>query len=401
MTSNDQAPTEVMHFGIAGLGIASTQIIPAFFGRPHLELVAAADPRIEGRQRFEQEFERKAYDNVLDMCKDPEVDAIYICTPNHLHAEHVITAAEHGKHAIVEKPMALSLEEAERMNAAAETNGVMVLCGHTKAFDPPIRKMREIVVSGELGKLCMINTWNFNEFMYRPRMPHELDPKVGGNIVFNQGPHQCDLVRLIGGGLVKSVRAMTGTWDPARHAEGAWCAYLEFEDGTPASLVYNGYGHFDTAELHYWVGEGGQDRDPEMNRQVRARLKAADDETLLKEEQRYGGARSRYDQPENTRARHQPFFGLTVVSCEHGDIRQSADGLIVYGDDEKREVSVPVGERGRAAEIEELYDAVVRHRPVYHDGRWGEATLEVVLGIMQSARERKEVYMSHQVPSPE
>ena len=91
-------------------------------------------------------------------------------------------------------------------------------------------------------------------------------------------------------------------------------------------------------------------------------------------------------------------FGLTVVSCEHGDIRQTPQALRVYGDDGKWEVPVAAGERGRAAELEELYQAVVHNRPVFHDGRWGEATLEVVLAIMQSARERRELRMSHQVP---
>src|SRR5438874_6025627 len=201
--------TKVLRFGIAGLGIASTQIIPEFQGRPHLQLTAAADIRREGLEKFAREYEGETYTSVAEMCKSPNVDAIYVCSPNHLHAEHVITAAENGKAAIVEKPMALSLDECERMNAAAEKNGVKLLCGHTHSFDPPVRKMREIVASGELGRLCMINTWNFNEFMYRPRMPQELDPKVGGNIVFNQGPHQIDVVRLIGGGLVRSVRAMT------------------------------------------------------------------------------------------------------------------------------------------------------------------------------------------------
>src|SRR5207247_1757737 len=95
-------------------------------------------------------------------------------------------AAKHKKHVIVEKPMALSLEECEAMNDAAEKNGVNLLCGHTHSFDPPIRKIREIVKSGELGKLCMINTWNYNEFMYRPRMKHELASSRG--VVLNQGP---------------------------------------------------------------------------------------------------------------------------------------------------------------------------------------------------------------------
>jgi hypothetical protein len=95
---------------------------------------------------------------------------------------------------------------------------------------------------------------------------------------------------------------------------------------------------------------------------------------------------------------HQPFFGFTVVTCDKGDIRQSPGGLFVYGETEKREIAVPRGMRGRQAEIKELYDAVFNNRPLFHDGRWGGATLEVCLGIMHSARQGKELLMSHQVP---
>jgi len=391
--------TKTLRYGIAGLGIASTAIIPEFAGRPHLQVTAAADIRREGLEKFAREYEGETYTSVAEMCASPNVDAIYVCSPNHLHAEHVITAAEHGKHAIVEKPMGLSLAECERMNQAAEANGVKLLCGHTHSFDPPIRKMREIVASGELGRLGMINTWDFNEFMYRPRMPQELDPARGGNVVFNQGPHQIDIVRLIGGGRVRSVRAMTGVWDPKRKVEGAWCAYLEFEDGVPATLVYNGYGHFDVAEFTSWMGEG--ERDPDYNLRVRrtlAGVKSDEEEWALKEAERYGGRAERH---RASGKRAQAHFGLTVVSCEHGDIRQSLHGLYIYGDDEKREVPVTDTLRGRAAELEELYGAVVENRPVFHDGRWGMATLEVVMAIMQSARERREIMMHHQVRIPE
>jgi len=392
--------TKVLRFGIAGLGIASTQIIPEFKGRPHMALTAAADVRREGLEKFAQEHEAEVYTSVAEMCDSENVDAIYVCSPNHLHAEHVIAAAERGKHAIVEKPMALSLEECEKMNAAAERNGTKLLCGHTHSFDPPVRKMREIVKTGELGKLGMINTWYFNEFMYRPRMPQELDVTKGGNVVYNQGPHQVDIVRLIGGGKVRSVRAMTGIWDPARRAEGAWCAYLEFEDGTPASLVYNGYGHFDSSEFTSWMAEG--QRDPDYNLRVRrtlAAVKTPEEEWALKEGQRYGGGSERTHYSDEVTERPQSHFGLTLVSCEHGDIRQSLQGLYIYGDEKKWEVPVAAGERGRAAELEELYGAVVQQRPGFHDGRWGMATLEVVMGLMQSAQERKEVFMSHQVPA--
>ncbi|MPZ12867.1 MAG: gfo/Idh/MocA family oxidoreductase [Chloroflexi bacterium] len=390
---------QVLRFGIAGLGVASNQILAAFGGRPHLQVTAAADVRKHALEVFSRAYEAEAYERVEEMAKSPNVDAIYVCTPNHLHCEHVITAANHGKHAIVEKPMVLTLEECERMNEAAERNGVHLLCGHTHSFDPPIKRMREIVKSGELGKLGMIQSWFFNQFMYRPRMPHELDAMVGGSVVYYQGPHQIDILRLIAGGMVRSVRAMTGTWDPARRAEGAWCAYVEFEDGTPATSVYNGYAHFDTAELTYWIGEGGQPSDPESNVKTRKRLVEVDDETALKERQRYAGGGEGYGR--GGERQHQPFFGLTIVSCEHGDIRQSPDGLSVYGDEGKYEVPVPLEARGRQAELEELYRAIAEKRPVFHDGRWGEATLEVVLGIMQSARDRREIFMSHQVPSPD
>ena len=399
-TLEQKKQTKTLRFGIAGLGIASTQIIPEFAGRPHLQLTAAADIRREGLDKFAREIGGETYTSVEEMCKSPNIDAVYVCSPNHLHAEHVIAAAEHGKHVIVEKPMALTLEECEAMNAAAERNRVNLLCGHTHSFDPPVRKMRQIVVNGELGRLCMINTWNFNEFMYRPRMPQELDPTKGGNVVYNQGPHQVDIVRLIGGGMVRSVRAMTGVWDPKRKVEGAWCAYLEFEDGTPATLVYNGYGHFDVSEFTSWMGEGP--RDPDYNLRVRRALAAVrndEEEWAMKEAQRYGGGRERNRPHEGEQP--QSHFGLTIASCEHGDIRQSLYGLYIYGDDRKWEVPVADTLRGRAAELEELYAAVMEDRPVFHDGRWGMATLEVVLAIMQSARERREITMSHQVPSPE
>src|SRR5712692_6461994 len=130
MASTEQTRTKVLRFGIAGLGIASTQIIPEFAGRPHLQLTAAADIRKEGLEKFAREFEAEVYTSVDEMCASDQVDAIYVCSPNHLHAEHVIAAAERGKHAIVEKPMALTLDECESMNHAAERHGVKLLCGH-------------------------------------------------------------------------------------------------------------------------------------------------------------------------------------------------------------------------------------------------------------------------------
>jgi phthalate 4,5-cis-dihydrodiol dehydrogenase len=383
------------------LGVASTQILPPIAALPYIKITAAADTRVDALTKFREIYKGEGYTSVAELCRSPDVDAVYIATPNPLHAEHTITAAQSGKHIIVEKPMAMTLAECDAMNQAAEKNGVKLLCGHTHSFDPPIRKIREIVKSGELGKLCMINTWNYNEFMYRPRMKHELETSRG--VVLNQGPHHVDIVRLIGGGMVRSVRAMTGVWDKARQWEGSYTCYLEFADGTPATLVYSGYGFFDTAELFNWVGEGGQHRAPETNLTVRAKLREVrtTEEEQLKEGMRFGGKREGEYSHVWRGERKQPFFGHTVVSCQKGDIRQTPDGLKIYGETEQREITLPAGSRGREAEVEELYNAVTNGRPVFHGGRWGTATLEVCLAMLESAKQRKEIMLSHQVPSPE
>ena len=173
-------------------------------------------------------------------------------------------------------------------------------------------------------------------------------------------------MRLIGGGLVRSVRAHDRHLGRrAAEPRARTRRYLEFEDGTPATLVYNGYGHFDTAELHYWVGEGGQPRDPddELARRARAadgarpRTSGAEGGDALR------AARARRDSRScRTRASgHQPFFGLTLVSCQRGDLRQSPDGLLRLrrrrqaGDRPCRAAS-----SGRAAELDELYQAVAQ-----------------------------------------
>ena len=94
-------------------------------------------------------------------------------------------------------------------------------------------------------------------------MPHELVTEKGGGAVYLQAPHQLDVIRFVGGGMVRSLRGMVGNWVPSRPCDGAYTAYLEFEDGTPATAVYNGYAHFDTGELAAMVvGKGGQTATP-------------------------------------------------------------------------------------------------------------------------------------------
>ncbi|SRR5579883_16269 len=395
--------TRQLRVGFAGLGVASTQVLPAFELLPHLKVAAAADVRPEVLDKFAAEFGGETYRSVEDLAKS-NVDIVFVSTPNQFHAEHVVLLAEHKKNVIVEKPMALTVTECQAMVDAARRNGVRLMQGHTKMLDAPVRKMGEIVRSGELGQLGMIHNWDYTDLVYRPRMPHELVTEKGGGAVYLQAPHQLDIIRFIGGGMVRSLRGMVGNWVPSRPCDGAYTAYLEFEDGTPATAVYNGYAHFDTGELHWWVGEGGQNRDPEQAIKSRRRIAQAavdGNEAELKAAMQYGGrAEGAYSHFDLKIPRRQPFFGLTLVSCEKGDIRQSPDGLLIYGDDGRREISLAGSEPARVAEMNEMYNAIIEDRPVFPSGEWGMATLEATVAIYESARQRKEIVLSHQCPVP-
>jgi len=94
---------------------------------------------------------------------------------------------------------------------------------------------------------------------------------MGGGITFRQGSHQFDIIRMIGGGLVRSVRAMTGVWDENRPTEGGHTVFLEFEDGAAATAVYSGYDRFHTSEITFGVGEHGQPADTSVYGRARKR----------------------------------------------------------------------------------------------------------------------------------
>jgi phthalate 4,5-cis-dihydrodiol dehydrogenase len=386
-------PAVPIRLGIVGLGIAGAVMVHAAARYPGFRIVAAAEPQPAPREAFARDFDATAHDDVRRLCDDPAVDAVYIATPHQFHAEHASLAAAAGKHIILEKPMALTLADCDAVIAAVEKAGVHLVVGHTHAFDPAIRAMRALIASGELGRLGMIASWNYTNYLYRPRRPEELDTSQGGGILFNQVPHQVDIARLLGGGLVKSVRAHAGGLDPARPTEGHAVAFLAFEDGAAASLVYSGYDFFDGDELHGWISERGGPKQPAHGATRRALAARTGDEAALRT------ARFAYGAAESAEPLHQPHFGLTIATCARGELRGSADGVFVYDEDGRREIPLPEGGRfsGRAVVLDDLADAIRTGKKPVHDGRWGKATLEVALAIQTSAREGHEVKLRHQV----
>lgn len=387
-----------IRLGVAGLGRAFTLMLPTFAADPRIALAAATDLRPEARARFEADFKAATYDTIEALCDDPNVDAIYVATPHQMHAAHVAIAAAHGKPVLVEKPIAIRLEECRDMIDAVRRAGVQLVVGHSHSFNAPVLHARKLIESGAYGAVRMIHAMNYTDYMVRPRRPEELDTRQGGGVLFSQAAHQIDIVRLLGGGLVRSVRAQTGNWDTARRTEGAYSALLTFESGAFASCTYSGYAHFDSDAFMGWIGEMGLPKDPGRYGAMRKALQAvsnAGEEAALKAARNYGG--NGYAPPSDAAQRRHQHFGSVIVSCDRADLRPVPDGVMIYHDNEMRLDPVPVPAIPRAEVIDEFYDAVVNGRPPLHDGEWSRATLEVCLAILESSQAHAEIALHHQV----
>lgn len=138
--------------------IAQRRHIPEYAENQHVELVAFADPNLERAQEMVELYGGKAYASYEEILANEEIDAVSVCTPNYLHAPMTIAAANAGKHVLVEKPMACSIEEAEQMIEVAHKNNVYLMVGHNQRLMPPHVKAKEILDSGKLGKVLTFRT---------------------------------------------------------------------------------------------------------------------------------------------------------------------------------------------------------------------------------------------------
>ena len=365
--------TSVIRVGIAGLGAAGRAFIAPLKKHVAFEWVAMADPDAAVRDAARREDGVAAYEGFDALLAHPGLDAICIATPTPLHAAQACAAAAAGLHVLLEKPMALDLAGARAVVAAAEHHGIALVVGHSHSFDAPMRAMRELIQSDELGSVRMAQHWCFSDWMRRPRRADELDSALGGGVTLRQGSHQFDVLRLLCGGRARSVRARVFDWDAARRGVGAHSVWIDFEDGASATAVYNGYGGFSTQDLCFDISEWGLHQPPgQRPPPQRGAIPAA--------------------------APFQPMFGLALVSCERGDIRQSPQGLLVSTPAGQCEITLPTQRSPRELVLDEWLETIDGKAEALHDGRWGLANLELCLAAMQSSRTSREVALHEQVP---
>src|SRR6185437_16130092 len=178
--SNSKTAVKTLRMGIIGLGQGAAGIMPTMDALDEIELVAATARNPQVRDAFlARHPAARAYADVEGLCADPNVDAVWIATPNRLHAEHSIQAMRAGKHVAVDKPMAVTMAEADEMVKTAQRYRVKLLAGHTDSLTLSVRAMRKIALSGVVGTPRAIFNWSYTDWMLRPRTSAELAPESG------------------------------------------------------------------------------------------------------------------------------------------------------------------------------------------------------------------------------
>ena len=222
-----------LRWGLIGCGdIAGKRVAPALRDSPDCEFVAVARGRCDLAQSFAERFgARKWFADWRELVRANDIDAVYIATPVHLHAEQTIAAAEAGKHVLCEKPMALNVKECERMIAACRNHRVKLGVAYYRRFYPAVARSKDIIRSGEIGRPAITQINAFERFNPDPGQPrHWLveKEKSGGGPMFDFGCHRIEILLNIFGPIARTIGSTASVLFD-RQVEDTAVALFEFE----------------------------------------------------------------------------------------------------------------------------------------------------------------------------
>lgn len=225
------------NWGIIGCGgIARRRMIPALPFCKESQVVAVMDVNKTATDEVAKEIGAKAYYTEADLLADPDVRCVYIATPVFLHKDQVLAAAAAGKHILLEKPIALSISEAEEMLAACKNAGVYLIEGYMMKHHALNVKAKELIESGGLGQIvnarAQLTCW-YPDMQGAWRQ----DPKLGGGgSLMDMATHCYDLLQYIIGSKIVEVFAYTNTLTFKYPVEDSSTTLLRFENGAQASV---------------------------------------------------------------------------------------------------------------------------------------------------------------------
>lgn len=243
--------TDVTRVAVVGAGaVAQLAHIPLCIDRRDVEVVALADAD-EARARTLAD--RFGIDRVMstdDLLGHPDVDAVILCTPNHLHEDQAIAALERGKSVLVERPLALSPEGCERVLAAARSAGRTLAVGTSHRFRPEVAALRAFVSGGALGDVYSARAAWMNRSLNPRRATWRQRPaEAGGGALMDLGVQTLDMLLWILG--PTRVRRVTAVLAGAEgEVESAATVLMETESGAALTLEVS-WNYFGSQDKHY------------------------------------------------------------------------------------------------------------------------------------------------------
>ncbi|MHA1370300.1 MAG: Gfo/Idh/MocA family protein [Promethearchaeota archaeon] len=187
-----------MRFGIIGFGIFGEKRLVPGFEKSKGELIAISKRKLSVARMKAKQYEIPYYyDDPAELVRNDEIDAVFIASPNNLHAAHVKLAATNRKHVICEKPMAFNVLEAKEMAASCVKNDVRFMIAQCYRYAGSCLKIKEIVDSGKLGEIHYIHAHYSFKAERSPRKWIFDRDIAGGGPTFDIGVHMVDLVRFL------------------------------------------------------------------------------------------------------------------------------------------------------------------------------------------------------------
>ena len=238
--SRSHGKEKMVRFGIVGFGLhAVKRLMPGFAQSKNCKVTALSRRNMAQAQESARQYEVPlAFDSVAELCSFSEVDAVLVTTPNALHLPDVLTAIEAGKAVLCEKPLAMNAAEARQMVEAARQKNVRFGVAHVFRFDESVRKFREHVAAGAIGRPIFARS-EFS-FLADPSHPRKwlYDARIAGaGPVFDIGVHCIDTLRFILQDEVVRVSAIANSDERSGDVESAAALTLEFSRGTLATVM--------------------------------------------------------------------------------------------------------------------------------------------------------------------
>ena len=231
----------MIRVGIIGAGFWGGKHADAIKALSNVKLVAANRTNSAALDEFVSEYGGAGYTDYRELLDNPQVDAVVIATPHHMHTRIVLDAAKAGKHILLEKPIAPNLEECDQILQAVTEHRITIMAGHTNHFVPNYKYAKNLIESGELGQPVMVTDRTLKRWWAPNRREWHLDRDMGGGMWLTIGVHNVDRMTWLVGSRVQSVSAHLDTRFHQQLADDHGMAFLRFENGIAGTVITVGY----------------------------------------------------------------------------------------------------------------------------------------------------------------